>query len=61
MEKVIEPISTILLQKKFRPFFASHVAQKMAKNTVFFFFEITAKITFWMQKTIVVIRKPCIC
>ena len=36
MEKVIEPISTILLQKKFRPFFASHVAQKMAKNTVFF-------------------------
>ena len=35
MEKVIEPISTILLQKNFRPFFASQVAQKLGKNTLF--------------------------
>ena len=35
MEKVIEPISTILLQKNFRPFFASHVAQKNGEKCSF--------------------------
>ena len=35
MEKVIEPISTILLQKNFRPFFPSEVEQKLGKNTLF--------------------------
>ena len=54
MEKVIEPISTILLQKNCRPFFASHVAQKLGGNTLFC--GITVKISNWMQKTIVLIN-----
>ena len=36
MEKVIEPIFIILLQKNFRPFFARRAKQKLGKKSSFF-------------------------